>query len=426
VGLWGAKKGPGIPRESLQSFLTRHRFKPWEIVPSVNGISRGDYALLRLFPNGQVLFGRLFDKQLIELRNSFCLAEYMAVCATDEPEEFAQMVSAVGSEGWSFALRFAPYHKVSLALESLELVQSAMLEVGLSLNAAKAGMESALLFPHSRTSAYEREQSKATINLLNFSALYASYIDICRRLRKYVGLNERPAYDRAIQKIIGKNVGKHSFIKDLRNFILHHHLLRPSVTVTHGDSRTVTLLVNADSLIIDGYDWKSGARGFIQSNRKIDITATTDDISNDVSRLIEFHVKMAERRLRKDKLAYELYKYERARVDHLSKSITNIEAIFKFRSRSLISKSIDKQLLNNVLTSSLTDDEVRQIISSIADRYKNFAPEMKTSVDEEITKLLLSRPKFPVTSVYMGGRLFPRTNPQPSETGSTESSATKP
>ncbi|WP_331831353.1 hypothetical protein [Aurantimonas sp. E1-2-R+4] len=323
-----------MPRETLQTFLTRHRFKPWEIVPSVKGISREDYALLRLFP-GNLVFDLLFDEQLLELRKSLCLAEYMAVSATDQPEQFAQMVSAVGSEGWAFALRFSPYHKVSLALENLELVLSAMLEAGLSLNAAKAGMESAMSFAHSETRSYEREESKATINLLNFSTLYATYVDICRRLRKYAGLDRSRAYDRAIQKIIGKNAGKHDFIKDLRNFILHHHLLRPSVTITHGDTRTVTLFVHAEWLIIDGYVWKSGARGFIQSNRKIDLTATTDDISKDVARLIEFHVKMAERHLQKDKIAYELYKYERAKVDHLSKSITNIEAIFKLRRRSL-------------------------------------------------------------------------------------------
>ncbi|MEF2549298.1 hypothetical protein VQ045_19285, partial [Aurantimonas sp. E1-2-R+4] len=93
---------------------------------------------------------------------------------------------------------------------------------------------------------------------------------------------------------------------------------------------------------------------------------------------------------------------------------------------TLISKIVDKQLLNNVLTSSLTDDEVRQIISSMADRHKNLAPEMKASIDKEITTLLWSRPKFPLTKVYMGGRAFPRTNPQPSATGSAESGATEP
>ncbi|PJI41115.1 MAG: hypothetical protein CTR54_11845 [Rhizobium sp.] len=397
-----------MPRETLQTFLIRHRFSPWEIVPLANGISREDYALLRLFPGNLVLFGRLFDEQLLELSRSFCLAEYMAVSATNQPEEFAQMVSSVGREAWSFALRFSPYHKVSAALENLRLVQDAMLEAGLSLNAAKAGMESAMSFPHSDTRSYEREESKATINLLNFSALYATYIDICRRLRRYSGLAESPAYNRAIKKIIAKNVGKHDFVKDLRNFILHHHLLRPSVIITHGEVRTAALLIKSDSLVIDGYKWKSEARGFIQSNREIELTVLTTDISKDIARLVEFHEKLVGQYLKREKTAYELYKYERAKADHLVKSVTNIEAIFKLRRLSLLSKIVDKKLLEKVLTSSLTDDEVREIIALFANRHKNLAPEMKASVDREITKLLRTRPKFPITKAYIGGRQFPR------------------
>lgn len=294
-----------------------------------------------------------------------------------------------------------------------------MEEAGLSLNAAKAGMESTMSFTHSDTRSYEREEAKATINLLNFSALYATYIDICRRLRKYSGLEKSSAYNRAVSRIVSSNSGKHSFIKDLRNFILHHHLLQPSVTITYGRARTTALLIQSDALVIDGYNWKREARDFIQSNQEIELTDLTADISEDISRLVEFHEKLVGRYLKAEKSAYELYRYERSKVDYLAQLATNIEAAFKIRPRSLLSKIIDKKLLERLLSSSLTDDEIKEIIALFANRHKNLAPDMKVSIEREIENLLWSRPRFPKTKAYLAGREFPRNfpevNPPPEE-----------
>lgn len=300
-----------MPKETLAGFIVRHRFRPWDIIPNMTlGVSTQHYELLKLFPGEQTFFSIIFDKSNIYLRRAFYLAQYMAESATDEPDKFARLVSSVNDEAWAFALNFSPYHKVSAALQNLKLVEAAMLEAGLSLNAAMAGMESAMAFPGADTRSYERETSKATINLLNYSALYASYVDVCRRLRQYAGLKESPAYNRAIARIIQKNPGAHEFIKGLRNFMLHYHLVEPHVVVQHGEERTVSLLLEADKLVRDGFGWSAGARTFLGANRKLNVIALTNTISRDVSRLIDFHFKMIDTHLKKEKDAYNWYIYE--------------------------------------------------------------------------------------------------------------------
>lgn len=397
-----------MAQETLAGFITRHRFRPWDIIPNAtSGTSRQHYEFLRLFPSDQVL-RVLFDKGLINLSRAFCLAQYMAENATEEPDEFARLVSSVDDEVWAFALTFSPYHKVSAALQNLKLVESAMLEAGLSLNSAMAGMESAMAFPGSDTRSYEREASKATINLLNYSALYASYVDVCRRIRQYMGLKGSPAYNRAIMRIINTNSGTHEFVKGIRNFMLHYHLVEPQVVVHQSEERTVSLLLEADKLTRDGFEWSVGARTFLNENRKIDIISITNSISRDVSRLIEFHYKMVDKRLKKEKDAYEWYKYERNKLDHLSRSMSNIEAIFKMRPRPILAKVLDQKIIENVLFSSLSDAKVRLILNDLANRHKNLPSDMKPAIDREISKLLSKRVRFPTTKAYMSGQPFPR------------------
>jgi len=308
-----------MPKETLASFIARHRFRPSDIVPNATlGISRQHFDILKLFEGKHTLFGLLFDKGLVELRRAFYLAQYMADSTTEEPDNFASLVSSVDDQAWAFALTFSPYHKVSAALENLKLVEAAMLEAGLSLNAAMAGMDAAMEFRDAETRSYEREASKATINLLNYSALYASYVDVCRRLRQYAGLKGNPAYNRAIGRIIQKNSGEHEFIKGLRNFMLHYHLVQPHVVVQHRDVRTASLLLEADKLVRDGFGWSAGARAFLGSNGKLNVIALTSKITRDVSRLVDFHFKMVDTRLKKEKDAYNWYKYERDKINHLN------------------------------------------------------------------------------------------------------------
>lgn len=327
----------------------------------------------------------------------------MSQNSTNQPKEFSLFTSTLNDEAWQFALRFAPYHKVHIALENLGRVHSAMLEACLSLNSAMAGMDSAFHLYESDMAAYRRERSRGTSSLLTFSALYASYIEVCYRIRDYAGLKTSLPYRRSIKRILGKNAGEHGFAKDLRNFILHYHLVEPDIVVSLGETRSVRLLLNSNFLLSSGFVWKPDARKFIQANEKLDVTQATDTIVKDVGRIVKFHHKVSERFLPNEKFAYDVYTMERTRYHHLHKSVIDIGAAFK-RPSSVSSRILDKEITHQIVNSSLSDCEVRCILLALADRHKNLPTATREKVFREIEKVILTRPKLPNEGMFLDGR----------------------
>ncbi|MBN9890160.1 hypothetical protein [Salipiger abyssi] len=307
---------------------------------------------------------------------------------------------------WIFALRFTPYYKIDTALNNLEVVRAAMIEAVLALNAAKAGMETAAELEGFKTDAYARERSRATSNLLNFSALYASYVDVCRRIRGYAKLKDDAPYRRALSRLIGGNSGGHEFIKGFRNFILHHHLLEPEVKITYSQTRSTKLYLDSNALLYSGFKWTTKARHFIQKDVELDVTDAVNAVIRDVKRLIMFHRKMIEARLPEEKRAYEIYTYERERLRHLQSVASDIGAAFFKRSTPIVSRLIDSKTIENVLNSLLSDEEVRLVLCALANKHKNLPPITQNSVATGVDRLLKSRIKYKNTGAYLQGRPF--------------------
>ncbi|UOA14035.1 hypothetical protein [Sulfitobacter dubius] len=385
-------------------FILRNRFNLRDIFPSVsNGTTRQEFELSRCFHPHQIMGWHFGDGKLAELNLAFTVAQYMSNNGIDQPEGLSQYTSKLSDEGWAFALRFSPYHKVHIALENLQRVHSAMLEACLSLNAAMAGMESAYELHGSDRSVYIRERSKATSSLLTFSALYASYIDVCYRIRDYSGLKESNAYPRAVKRILGRNSGEHSFAKGLRNFILHYHLVEPEITISWRSERTVRLLLDANSLLFAGFNWAKDARSYLQSNEKLDVMAVTSTVIRDVARLVRFHQKIAEKRLCRSKLAYDTYVHERIRFHHLQKSVINLGAAFR-RPTTVLSRVLDESVVLLALNSTMREDDVRNVLTALADRHRNLSADTKEAVAREIEELLATRPRLPNKGAFLGGR----------------------
>lgn len=393
--------------ENLGTFIRRRRFEVRELFPSAaNGAPRQHFELARYFRDHQFFNWAVGGRGIHELNQAFALAEYMSECAVDEPSEFSRYVSSLSDEAWSFAIQFTPYNKVITALENLEVVRAAMFEAVLALNAAKAGMEIAVEFNSSSTDVYVREKSKATSSLLNFSALYASYIDVCRRIREYAGQVNDEAYRRAIYRLIDRNSGAHDFVKGFRNFILHYHLPQPNIQISYGVTRSVEIYLDSNSLLYSGFKWKVDARSYIQSGARLDIEKVTIIVFKDVERLIKFHKKIVEKRLYREKQAFDIYLYERRRFKHLQNSAMDLSAALLKRPTPMISRLVNKDVIEQVLNSLLPDDEAKLILSALADRHRNLSPDAQKAVAREIEKLLKERTRFNNTGAYLQGREF--------------------
>lgn len=208
-----------------------------------------------IFFGEQIFYWNLLGENLGELNCAMAVAGYMASGEIDDPDGFSRYTSMLSDEGWKIAINYCSYHQVHLALDSLEDIHSAMMESLLNINAAKAGMESAMTMQWKEPRVYERENMKATLNLINFAALYASYIDVCRRIRKYLSLDSSSQLSRAIRRIIRENWIEHRFIYGLRQFILHYDLVRPQVTISISETRSVELHLDASFLLRAGFEW---------------------------------------------------------------------------------------------------------------------------------------------------------------------------
>ena len=393
-----------MPKENFESFVARHRFKPREFFASHSTDMTPQLSrLIKFFPQLDQFMYWAEVRQLSEFSRALAVASYMANSDMDRPDGFAAVTSMLQEESWNYSLRFSPYHKVHTALENLERVHAAMLEASFGLNAATAGMESALELQRSDKSAYVREQSKATSNLLTFSALYASYIDVCRRIRTYSKMKKSKAYERGIRRVIGKNFGAHRFVKGLRDLILHYHLVEPNIIVSIGEKNTVQLLLDSNSLLFAGINWTADARDYIRSERKLDVLQTTNTVVKDVARLVRFHRMIAERRLPKEKLAYDTYLHERTRLIHLQNATFDPSALIK-RHSPVLSRVIDPSVMEVTLNSTIPDDELRMLLTTLANRHQNLSLDKMAVVVDEIEQILRRRIRYPNTGSYLDGR----------------------
>lgn len=394
---------------NFRDFVTAHRIKPRELFHHayLGNFSRQEVFLIKQFRDSGFFMLNSVSKPLRKLNIAFALGAYISDCDMSEPEKFTALSSELNEEEWRFALKFSPYHKINTAFESLDLVQSALMDSYLGLNAALAGMDASFDLGSLSPGSYEREEFKAGTNLLLFSTLYSSYIDLCRIIREQCGFKKKSSYDRAIKKIKGKNVGAHDFFHKLRNYILHYRHVQPEYVVQYGNEKSTKLYLSSQDLLGDGFDWTFDSRKFLQTENKIDLIKTSELVAKDVGRLIVFHQKFVDRVMLNEKSAYQHYLYIRRSYQHFTKSVTDIGAAFK-QPTSNLSRLIKKKMLNEVLISSLPDEQVRLILHSLANRYQNLSDSVISAVDTQITDLLNKRKIEPVVKGYFDGRLFNR------------------
>lgn len=388
--------------ESFASFLQRHRFAARDILSRRNQTSH-DFEIAALLGGWQIL---KFDSECKSLRNlgsALLLANYMINFQTDQPEPFSRAISELTDDEWMFALRFCPFHRVDTAIKNLELIQNAMEEACLGANTASAGMEFSFESSRSSPDIYKREQSKATTQIINFTALYASYIDVCRRIRDDCGLKGKESYDRAISRIKRRNRGAHDFTKELRNFLLHYQIVEPSIQISYGANRSAQLYLETHSILYSGFKWKTESRLFLQKTDKVDVIQTLKSVTEDIHRLVRFHRKLVAKRLPYRKFAYESYTNERARLNHLQRATLDIGAAFK-KPKSLIKRTVDDEFVQSVIQSALTDEDATALIVSFANRHYNFSSRLLGRLNMEVRELLAHRPRYPVGVPYLQGQ----------------------
>lgn len=390
--------------ESFESFITKNRFKVWDIL-NPREMSVEDYNLSRCFDGMQFLFLTTKHDELRRLGVAIILADHMAGCEMDRPALFSKFVSYLRDDEWSFALKFCPYHKIEVAVNNLKFVQLAMNEACIGISSAKSAMETAFTQGSKGNVLYEREQSKATVQLLNFSALYASYVDMCWRIRDYCKLKKSKPYADAVNRLISKNIGPHSFFKDLRNFMLHYHIQAPVVTITYSEHTYSTIELNSSEMLYSGFEWKPSSREFLRSRGKVDLLEAATTVVRDAAKVISFHEFIVKRKFTDESYAYKYYITERNKYNHLKKSMTNINAAFGIKS-TLLDRLSTSDLAKDMASTSISDEELRSLILSHANRYANLPQKIIDAINEEIEQVIATRPRYPAGGAYLGLRRY--------------------
>lgn len=391
-------------KESFQSFLMRNRFKAWDLI-NPRELTIEDYNLSTSFNGLEFLWLSQKHDELRRLGTALMLAQYVAECKTDQNEIFSQLVSYLRDDEWKFTLRFCPYHKVDVAIKNLEVIQSAMDDSCIGLSSAKAGMETAVTHGKRGNASYEREQSKATAQILNFSALYASYVDVCWRIRDYCKLTESNAYKRAILRLTTKNSGAHSFFKDLRNFMLHYHIQAPGLTTIYGEHKVSVINLNSADMLYSGFKWKNSSREFLQSHESIDILESASSVVEDVGKVVEFHKYLISRSLKNEDFAYKYYLSERKRLKHLQKSVSDINAIFG-KKTPLLERLSSKEFAIEMASTQLSDKQLKSLIFNHANRYANLPKKVVNQLKDEIDNFVMRRPRYPTGGAYLSLRKY--------------------
>lgn len=380
-------------KENLNSFIIKNRFRAGDLI-NPRELTHQDYELSQNFDGLDFLWLTQKHEELWRLGIALMLGQHMAECKTNQADTFAQLIAFLRDDEWRFALRFCPYNKVDVAIKNLGIIQSAMEEACIGLNSAKAGMETAVTHGRRGNIAYEREQSKATAQLLNFSALYASYIDVCWRIRDYCKLKKSKAYSSAIVRLTSRNSGAHAFFKDLRNFMLHYHIQAPGLTTTYGDKQSSEINLDSADMLYSGFDWKPSSRAFLQAQERVNILEGASSIVRDVTNVVEFHKRLIERKMPSEMFAYRYYLAERRKLNHLRKSMTDINSFFGLKS-TLLDRLSSEEFANELLSTQLPDNDLRALILSHANRYGNLPKNALEKINLEIDKLISKRPRYP-------------------------------
>lgn len=385
------QKDRSMNKENLSTFILRNRFQIGDFVHGREDVD-SLRQVLKYFPEIKRgnWFINMINSQKLEI--IFSLIEYVSHNKIDEKDSFSDTLSDIDDERWKFILRFAPYHKVHTALENLNTVHRAMVESCLGLNAALGGMDSAVEFGEHGSISYDRERSLATSCLLNLSALYASYIDVCRRIAEYGHIANETFYRRSISRLIKGKEGQHAFLKDLRNFILHYRLVEPNYKchIDMKGGRSIVLYLDSHDLLYVGKKWSAPARAFLQKNDEVDILKCASQVTKDVDRIIQFHDKLMRIRLKEERYSYEFYLKERAKIKHVQKTSTAFNKIFRQPDRFL-EKLVDSNIINLLIKSDLSNERISEIIIDIADPYRNVPNEIIKKLSSEISHKMKRR-----------------------------------
>ncbi|WGW05585.1 hypothetical protein [Tropicibacter oceani] len=331
------------------------------------------------------------------------LAEYMSHLGTEDTEGFSQAVSTLSDEAWKFALQFSPYQKIETILDNLEGLFDALREEFINLSSYHSGMSAALDIQADSNTSYEREYKKTASSLITFSALYATYVDLCFRIRDLCKLKNSKPYSRAIQKAIKDFSEPMGFMKDLRNFLLHYSIPKFSHSVQLDGAKREYLLINSADIACSGFKWKADTRNYLYRNKKIDVISLCEKVVKGVRRSIDFHRKVSERVLKKEKNAHDFYKYQRKRHEFFSQSVTDFGALIK-RPTPLHRRLLEAEFVANVLNSSLTDEEASDLLKNYPNRFKILPQPVLAELNLELENLIKSRKLIPDSGMYFSGK----------------------
>lgn len=211
------------------------------------------------------------------------------------------------------------------------------------------------------------------------------------------------SYDRALVRILGKNAQKHYFVKDLRNFLNHFQIVEPSFSIQWSEDRIARLYTKAEEFLFSGYDWKRSSKEFLITTKEIEFPELAGIINRDVGRVIKFHGKLAARRLKKEKNAFDTYKLDRQRHKHLQKAIIDIDRVFRPSGTPLLKRLFDEPFIEAVGNSALSNDEVVSLLRIFADRYKNLSVKVLEELDVELSAYCSARKCLDFGGAFLDG-----------------------
>ena len=67
----------------------------------------------------------------------------------------------------------------------------------------------------------------------------------------------------------------------------------------------------------------------------------------------------------------------------------------------------DERVVKKTVESGLSDEDVRTVLVTLADRYRNLSAATKDAISADVDRLLKRRTEYPETGAYLQGREFP-------------------
>lgn len=387
--------------ENLASFLHRNRFEVRDLID--NKMTKEDFHLLRSFRSQYVFANHVSNQEMRRLNLALILASTFVDNDITELDYISRFCSELYDEEWNYALQFCPYYSIDETIKNLHFLQAAIEDSYLNVVTVLTRKSEAIMQKRLSQEFRHSEEYSGSISIMNFVSYYASFLDCCWRLRDAVGLRESGPYKRAIRAIISKNQNAHTFVKDYRNFQLHFRNIEPYAEISFSGKREQRLLFNATELLYTSFKWKSASKVYLQSAEKLDVIETFVAVKNDVHRVSKFIQSVVFKKMKTEKLAYETYLKVRDQFLHLQNAYVDIGAIAK-KPTKILSRLIDRNLVAQLVDSSLSNGELKSSLLQLADKYKTLPTDKLKSIEAEIDDLISRR--HPVQSVagYLGGR----------------------